>query len=46
MVAMLWMPRLPTPMATRAPGFSRVCKSGFGELLAHFGGDIGDTAVG
>src|ERR1051326_275390 len=27
MVAMLWMPRLPTPIATRDPGFSRDANS-------------------
>ena len=46
MVAMLWMPRLPTPMATRAPGFRRRGKVGGGELAAHLGRDVRNPAIG
>jgi len=41
MVAMLWMPRLPTPMATRAPGFSAGANRRRRVVRAH-GGDIDD----
>ena len=32
-------------MATRAPGFSRAANPDCGELLADFGGDIGNPAI-
>ena len=46
MVAILAMPRLPTPMATLRSGFEARGESGIVKLPLDFGGHIGDAAVG
>ncbi len=46
MAATLAMPRLPTPIAMRAPGLRFSPKRADGEFLLHGGGNIGDAAIG
>ena len=46
MVAMSLIPRLPTPIATRAPGFNCDAKDEAAKLAPHFTGHVRNSPIG